>query len=45
MTEMMIDRITRLGGFVLTSIAGIGHASMMFFTVIKRSLGIFKRFR
>jgi phospholipid/cholesterol/gamma-HCH transport system permease protein len=45
MTEMMIDRITRLGGFVLASIAGIGHASMMFFTVIKRSLGIFKRFR
>ncbi len=45
MTEMIIDRITRLGGFILTSIAGIGHASMMFFTVIKRSLGIFKRFR
>ena len=45
MTEMMIDRITRLGGFVLTSIAGIGHASMMFLTVIRRSLGIFKRFR
>ena len=45
MTEMMIDRITRLGGFVLTSIAGIGHASIMFFTVIRRSLGIFKRFR
>jgi phospholipid/cholesterol/gamma-HCH transport system permease protein len=45
MTEMIIDRITRLGGFVLASIAGIGHASMMFFTVIKRSLGIFKRFR
>jgi phospholipid/cholesterol/gamma-HCH transport system permease protein len=45
MTEMMIDRITRLGGFVLASIAGIGHASIMFFTVIRRSLGIFKRFR
>jgi phospholipid/cholesterol/gamma-HCH transport system permease protein len=45
MTEMMIDRITRLGGFVLTSIAGIGHASMMFLMVIRRSLGIFKRFR
>lgn len=45
MTEMMIDRITRLGRFVLTSIGGIGHASMMFFTVIRRSLGIFKRFR
>ena len=41
----MVDQITRLGAFVRFSIAGIGHACLMFLSVLGRSVGLFKRFR
>jgi phospholipid/cholesterol/gamma-HCH transport system permease protein len=43
--NVLVDRITRLGGFVRLNIAGIGHATGMFITVISRSIGLLKRFR
>jgi phospholipid/cholesterol/gamma-HCH transport system permease protein len=43
--NVLVDRITRLGGFVRLNIAGIGHATAMFITVIRRSIGLLKRFR
>ena len=45
MTEAILQRITRLGAYVRLSIAGVGHASLMFMTLIRRSLGLWKRFR
>ena len=45
MTEAILQRITRLGTYVRLSIAGVGHASLMFMTLIRRSLGLWKRFR
>ncbi len=45
MINRMVDQITRLGAFVRFSIAGIGHACLMFLSVLGRSVGLFKRFR
>ena len=45
MINRMVDQITRLGAFVRISIAGIGHACLMFLSVLGRSVGLFKRFR
>ncbi len=45
MIDRMVDQITRLGAFVRFSIAGIGHACLMFLSVLGRSVGLFKRFR
>jgi len=45
MMQELVSRITRLGSFVRSNIAGIGHATKMFITVISRSTGLFKRFR
>ena len=45
MINRMVNQITRLGAFVRFSIAGIGHACLMFLSVLGRSVGLFKRFR
>ena len=45
MINRMVNQITRLGTFVRFSIAGIGHACLMFLSVLGRSVGLFKRFR
>jgi len=45
MIDRMVDQITRLGAFVPFSISGIGHACLMFLSVLGRSVGLFKRFR
>ena len=45
MIDRMVDQITRLGAFVRFNIAGIGHACLMFLSVLGRSVSLFKRFR
>ena len=45
MINRMVNQITRLGAFVRFSISGIGHACLMFLSVLGRSVGLFKRFR
>jgi phospholipid/cholesterol/gamma-HCH transport system permease protein len=45
MNNMMTQRISRLGKFVIANLAGIGHATRMFGSIIRRSTGLFNRFR
>jgi phospholipid/cholesterol/gamma-HCH transport system permease protein len=45
MTEAIIQRISRLGAYFRLSIAGVGHASLMFVSLIRRSPSLLRRFR
>ena len=45
MMNVLVDRMIRLGAFVRSNIAGIGHATKMFITVVSRSFGLVKRLR
>ena len=45
MINMITQRISRLGAFVISNLAGIGHATRMFMTILGRSTVLLKRFR
>ncbi len=45
MMNALVDRVARLGTFVRSNIAGIGHATVMFISVMSKSIGLLKRFR
>ncbi len=45
MMNVLVDRVARLGTFVRSNIAGIGHATVMFISVMSKSIGLLKRFR
>ncbi len=45
MINMITQRISRLGAFVISNLAGIGHATRMFMTILGRSTALLKRFR
>jgi phospholipid/cholesterol/gamma-HCH transport system permease protein len=45
MSEAILQRITRLGAYVRLSIAGVGHAALMFISLMNRSTGLWRRFR
>lgn len=43
MINQLVDRVVLIGAFVRTNISGIGHACVMFVTLLRRSTGLFKR--
>jgi len=45
MINMITQRISRLGAFVISNLVGIGHATRMFMTILGRSTALLKRFR